>query len=156
MLKEIYTWFIRNLKHPPILAESHPTTDQAANQATPPMEFTFELYAEAANGVGSDVELICPNTSLHRHWALGAVKETNDVQFDGGKLFICQCDSGGARTKSIHQDRLAGIRCEFISVPKSSPAPFLAFIPAGNVTPHLRYLFCVHCPESDFVYYWHC
>ena len=152
MLKEIYTWFIRNLKHS--RAQGHPTTDQAANEASPLMELTFELHTEASGGVSSDVELICPTASLHRHWALGARENTNNVQSDGGKLFICRCGPGRTQTERIHQDRLAGIRCELlVSLNQSCFIPHSCLV--GNITTYLKYLLCIHYPESDFARHRH-
>jgi hypothetical protein len=121
ILKEIYLWFIENLKHPRPSTMGHPTVDRVASQDTSSTELTFELYAEANNKVDSDIELICQNACLHHHSASEAVGNIDNVRFGSGNLFICQCNLGlGAQTEGIHQDRLAGIRCELLSFLESS------------------------------------
>lgn len=79
MLKEIHTWWARNLKevstarNDPVQADQ----DQLGRQGvTSPI--TFETYIQVTNGVP---QLLCPKTCLHDDW-----REARSVQ-----LFLCRC-----------------------------------------------------------------
>jgi hypothetical protein len=95
MLKEIYKWFVENLKHTAMA----PSTARAQPA---PLGVTFGVYER--DSANEETRLLCPQASFHPKWLDG------ESGSGGSRLFQCWCELDNLK---VHEGQLQFLRMAF-------------------------------------------